>query len=425
MNPIKRAAAIGTTIAALGLLPATANADTGRSADAFVDSVGVNTHVIFDDTAYGDFAGVRAALKELGVRHIRDGICGTCGWQMDRYRTLAGDGIRLDALVGKPTDSPTVLSQNLAAVKSLGSFVTAVEGANEWDSMTGLAPDWAAQNRAFQQWLWNSVNHDPQLKRLGVVGPSLVFSWLTPSSWDVLGNIASIADYGNSHGYAGGRAPETAIDGELARAQTTTPGKRVMFTESGFHNAIQQVNWDHPGVPESVGATYTARMFLENFRRGVARTYSYELLDERPGLAAVDREQSFGLLRSDLSRKPAFITLRNLLATLSDPGATVPGRDVPLTVSTNATVVRRLVLVKRSGEVNVVLWRAVSQWNTATRTVQTYQPASVRIQPGRALVGARIVDPSVSTAEAPVPVNANGVDIKVGASPVVLKLTLG
>src|SRR3954471_19334335 len=84
----------------LAVTPRAASAETARSADAFVDSVGVNTHVIYDDTAYRDFPTVRARLQELGVRHIRDGICGTCGWQFERYRALAGDGIKLTALLG-------------------------------------------------------------------------------------------------------------------------------------------------------------------------------------------------------------------------------------------------------------------------------------------------------------------------------------
>ena len=42
------------------------------SAEAFVDSIGVNTHLGYADTAYADHARVLARLDELGVRHFRD-----------------------------------------------------------------------------------------------------------------------------------------------------------------------------------------------------------------------------------------------------------------------------------------------------------------------------------------------------------------
>src|SRR3954470_12896794 len=45
-----------------------------RSAAAFYDSVGVSTHIVYYDTAYGDWSRIVARLQELGVRHIRDGI---------------------------------------------------------------------------------------------------------------------------------------------------------------------------------------------------------------------------------------------------------------------------------------------------------------------------------------------------------------
>ena len=51
-----------------------AKAEPARSADAFVDFVGVNTHVGYADTTYGDYEGIlKPRLLELGVRHIRDG----------------------------------------------------------------------------------------------------------------------------------------------------------------------------------------------------------------------------------------------------------------------------------------------------------------------------------------------------------------
>ena len=50
---------------------ASAQPVTPKSASAFRDSVGVVTHSVYYDTAYGDWNRVVARLDELGVRHLR------------------------------------------------------------------------------------------------------------------------------------------------------------------------------------------------------------------------------------------------------------------------------------------------------------------------------------------------------------------
>ena len=46
-------------------------------ADAFVNSVGVNVHLHYTDTSYAKFDAVEEAVRDLGVRHIRDGLIDT------------------------------------------------------------------------------------------------------------------------------------------------------------------------------------------------------------------------------------------------------------------------------------------------------------------------------------------------------------
>jgi len=423
MRLLRSRAVLATVLAATALPTASAHAETAYSADAFVDSIGVNTHVIYGDTSYGDFPLVRDRLKELGVRHIRDGVCGQCPWSWWMLRQLGQNGLKLNAIAGRPDGQGGTLDQNLAAIKGLGPMVDALEGANEWDSFSGRAADWVTVDRAWQQRLWQEVQADPDLRSIPVIGPSLIFSWETPSSWDRLGDVSQWATYGNSHGYAGGRPPEVAIDAELARARQITGSKPVFVTEGGYHNAIQQANNDHPPVPEDIAAAYLPRMFLENFRRGIVRTYSYELMDERPGAALTDQEQSFGLVRADGSRKPAFVALRNLIAALADPGPAVADVDVPLTVESAAPDLHHLLLHKRDGEVDVVLWRARSQWNPSTRTRQTVDSATVTLTAGTAPVRARLVTPQDSALPQPLAASGASVSVAVGAAPVVVQLT--
>lgn len=407
----------------LAVTPRSASAETARSADRFVDSIGVNTHVIYDDTAYHDFASVRARLQELGVRYIRDGICGTCGWQFTRYQTLAGDGIKLDALMADPRKDSTARAQNVSEVKRLGAMIASVEGANEWDNSGSST--WVADDRAYQQWVWNTIHADPALSRIPVIGPSLVFSWTNPTSWTKLGDLSSFLDYGNMHPYAGGRPPEGALDAELARARQISASKPVIATEAGYHNALNQANQGHPAVSEEAAGAYMPRMYLENFRRGIPRTFDYELLDERPGRALVDQEQSFGLLRSDFSRKPAYVAVRNLITLLSDRGPSLADKDVSLRVTSAAGDLRRLVLVKRTGEIDVVLWRAASLWDISTRKPIGVSAVDVAVEPGAGVPGGDVslFQPAVSVTPTAVHMSAGVAHVSVGAVPVVLRFS--
>ena len=45
-----------------------------RSSSELVDSIGVNVHMSYTDTAYRDAERVQGALRSLGIRHVRDGV---------------------------------------------------------------------------------------------------------------------------------------------------------------------------------------------------------------------------------------------------------------------------------------------------------------------------------------------------------------
>jgi hypothetical protein len=86
-------ATLSLAFAAALALPA--HGEKAASADAFVDSVGVNVHLHYQDTSYSNFPKVKQALLELGLRHVRDGLTDTT-WQdyYDRHNELGQSGIR-------------------------------------------------------------------------------------------------------------------------------------------------------------------------------------------------------------------------------------------------------------------------------------------------------------------------------------------
>lgn len=422
MRPISRLAAVAAGLVIAIVLPAPAHAELAKPADSLVHSIGVNTHLTFAGTTYANFSLTRQRLQQLGVKQIRDAMCGTCTERLAQYRTLGQDAIALDAEMGRPTDSAATFQSNLAGVKSLGSIVDAVEGANEWDLFAPDRSQWAAQDRAFQIKLFKAMKSDPALASTPVIGPSLVFWWTNPSSWTTLGDLSPYLSYGNSHGYPGGKTPESMVGQELGHAQTVSGAKPIYMTESGYHNALQQANNDHPPTPEDIAAVYVPRLFLDNFRRGIARTDLYELFDERAGLAATDQEQSFGLARADGTPKPAFNSLRNLIAVLADPGTRIASADVPVTVSTATSDVRFITLRKRDGRVYVAAWRTISLWNPLTRTrIAEPPPASVKVTFGGTVNGIRAYRPVSSAAGTELARSGGTVTIPVGAAPVILE----
>jgi hypothetical protein len=206
------------------------------------------------------------------------------------------------------------------------------------------------------------------------------------------------------HPYPGGQPPERNLQAELEAARTNSGGLPVVATETGYHDALAGPG-GHPPVPEDVAATYLPRLFLSAFRAGVRRTFAYELLDERPDPGQTDAEASFGLLRDDLSPKPSYSTLRNLIAVLKPVGR--PSDASPPAVTVRGPAVERLLLDRGDGRFALVLWQQASVWEPQTRTrlAAPEQRATVEldspvgtvaiVRPGRsARAGRRVEDPS-------------------------------
>jgi hypothetical protein len=108
--------------------------EAAKPADAFVESIGVNTHygnaIFGTDNAYGKRA-VDAMLAALGVRHIRDHSYNDTGVGIvqNLYDTY---GIRANLILGETTRSPA----DLVTLLKNHSAYEAIEGLNEPDFTT-------------------------------------------------------------------------------------------------------------------------------------------------------------------------------------------------------------------------------------------------------------------------------------------------
>ncbi|NAZ87585.1 cellulase, partial [Kineococcus sp. T90] len=319
-------------------LPAGTN-HTTLTAEGFVDSVGVGTHVAYLDTSYGQVDTV-ALLKELGVKHVRDGLGSNDSAPIATLKEIGQAGIGIN-WVAQPEDSSFSIDAQLQLMKDHDLNVESVEGANERDNHGDAA--WAGKVRRHQAQLYEKVKTTLG-DDVAVVAPSLVHD----GSREELGEVPS--DVANAHPYTGGHmqtaeqtehqmrltrkvtpsvdtaAPQQAEADERVTLTAAVEDSGALYaTELGFHTGTDSTagRGVQPHVSEDAQATLQLQQLLENYRNGVDRSYVYELLDE--GEDESEAEDRFGLVHSDGSPKPVFTALKNLLSVVKGSTSTSSG----------------------------------------------------------------------------------------------------
>ncbi len=364
-----------------------------RSADSFVGSIGVNTHTYYTNTVYySRFPEVKAKLAELGVRNIRENLRPGRSDQYQRLNELAAMGIKSTLIMGDPREGTSGLNTLLSIAKTnLKGSIAALEGPNEYDNQ-GIA-NWLSPLVSYQEYLYKTAKADPALSSLPVIGPSLVHQ----ESQEAIGDVSRMLDYGNIHSYPNGYTPESNLTTHLSHEALVSGSKPIMATETGYHTALEWTGSHYP-VSEQAMAVYVPRMFLEYYRRGVAKTFSYELLDEAAG--STDREDNFGLLHNDLTPKPAFTALRNTIDILEDPGSSFSPGSLDYSLGGNQENLRQVLLEKRDGSFYLALWRATSVWDPVNKVTLNPGSAPVSISFGQPISSVQLYAPNESSSAA-------------------------
>lgn len=370
--------------AAYGQGTATPYAHGANRADAFVNSIGVVTHLTYTDTAYyAQWPQVLGALQSLGVRHIRDGYY---DWEpgtpfVSEHRQLAQLGIKTNYVVPY---NPQTTAQSIAAIASQVGDMESLEDPNECDVAGNCGGSTVASSLLGLFNMMPVIDAAGEALKVPVLGPSFtqVPTYLT------VGNLDSTMSYNNLHVYFGGRYPGSmgwgAPDwlgnfyGSLAfwlnQASLDGPSTATMVTETGYMSFPgQSIPYT---IPESVEASYIPRSLLLAFKAGVRRTYLYELLDEpsSPG---------YGLLRSDLSPKPSYTAVQNLIAIFNDKGSNFTPGTLRYATAGGGSSLKQLLFEKRDGSFWLVLWLEQSSFDTAH-----YVPTPVTSQKVNLTLGA-------------------------------------
>ncbi|MEY4518755.1 MAG: hypothetical protein RLZZ499_1354 [Cyanobacteriota bacterium] len=352
-----------------GLMPL----EQARSANDFVDSIGVAVHISYRDTGYDKYNEIiKPRLQELGVSHIRDGVRLEDVDTQQKFLDLAKIGIK-STLVMDPRDENTS-SRAVTVVKSILESVEAVEGPNEWEMHPEL--QYAGQSfpegvRQFQAELYKAMKADPSTAYIPVLSPSILADHKAPE----LGKVA--CDIGNIHHYPRGKwgIPIDGIEGKLTVGRILCGNQSIIMTESGYNTSVYDRS--QYGVSEKVAAKYLLRLFLEYFNLGIKRFYTYELIDFKPNSQGSQSGWHYGLLRYDGSPKPDFIALKNLISLLKDANKTKTSnltsnllnlKPLEATLQGNTTNIHQTLLQKSNGNFYLILWQEVPSFEHQTKT---------------------------------------------------------
>jgi len=392
--------------------------ESAVSARTFVESIGVNVHLHATDTAYGNYPAVKSLLTGANLHHVRDGLIDTT-WQAyyDRLNDLGSAGIHSTLITNVPQSTTLVSAYPSRVQRSL----EAIEGPNEYDRSND--PQWATTLRDFVRKLYPAVRSAPAAAPLSVVGPSLT----SGGAYAQLGDVSAYVDYGNMHDYFAGFAPGNggyggsgygSIAYNKAAAGQSSGIKAIYATETGYSTTPNTRN----AVPEAVQAIYVPRMFLEQYLNGIPRTFAYELVDEGP--APFDH---LGLVRSDLSTKPAYTALAALLNLLAEPTSSAPS-VLSMTISGNVQNLHHLVLHKSDGTFYIAYWLETSSFDVnagASGAPIAVPPQSIAITFGQAVANVEnyAYDAQSNLRATPLGVASNGVTLSASDRVSVLKLS--
>jgi hypothetical protein len=388
--------------------PAATTTVQAASASDFLNSIGVACHFDYFWTPYKNFSGVEALLLQSGIRNVRDG--GTDPTAVSSFRALHNAGIDvtwvMDAIDGV---APTSAYWTTPPHYTLPSFlenvlgtntISAIEISNEIDIYYGSIK-WHPQDQAYlsdnprASNYWGSyiqslvqdtsavVRQDPALASIPLIGTSFGGTWAGVPA----GAFYNFVDQGAIHPYMyRGNAAVTnapAYDGvphyflqstetsvlidEYPTAitnfdypyQSGNQQKPLVVTETGYYTGLAPHSID-----ELTHAKYVPRIFAEYFRHGISKTFAYEFVDEGTDGGM---ENSFGLVRADLTPKPAYTALQSMIGLLQDSGGQfspakltygfVPSSDQSYT---RLQYAHDLLLEKSDGDFFLLFWHDIS-----------------------------------------------------------------
>jgi hypothetical protein len=336
------------------------NAGT-MSAVAFIDTIGVNTHLDFKVSAYQNLTVTTAAINYLGIRNLRDSAqiaADLTTWQ----QVAAATGAKFDDYMGEASPAQDLTDLGYVATLAGQGILNFIEGGNENDDPYAIAQgNSIAWTAAFQQQVFATG------RQLGlpVINMSFGAGWTYLNNYhgdyDKVGDLSPFADYANAHTYPSAtRSTEANIKLLNADALLAAGSRPVITSEIGWNNA----NFSQADV-----ARFALDTVFDCIKTGNARMYFYALFDDSSG--------QFGLMNADGSPKAAGVAIHNLTAIMADSG--VPRADaLPYSLSGTTAGDRSLLTEKSTGAFQLTIWNESDVPHSVTLTL-TAAAQSIRI----------------------------------------------
>jgi hypothetical protein len=372
------AGAAGCDVRATVLEPArsseTWTAEPARSADAFVETLQVGTHLGATAAADDNYAVAKQLLGELGVRHALDLSSAP---DLGRVAELGAMGVRFQIWID-------TLGPYFQSALAMGGAVEAYEV----DALAGgMTPDAAAleARRSFCAELFAAVKGSAH--PVTVVGPDVRLPIPSPPV-----DFGPCVDFGTVHREKTAR-PATAkdalgfsLDDQWAAERPRAAGRPLMLGLEGYST--------DPGDPtgavsELVQAKYLSRLAFEAFNRGFVRVHLGGVTDRpdepngqggRPVATAGAVATSFGagegLAHFDGTPKPSFTATHNLIGLLADVGQPAATGRLAYRLEGAPATVHHTLLQKRDGTYVLVLWLEVASTDVATTVPVTLRLAA-------------------------------------------------
>lgn len=386
-----------------------------KSAQSFVQSIGVTTHLTYNDYKQNAFFSdvfnnlVKPKIRELGIYHVRQypgEVDSNFPTYVSKYNELSNPpagypriSFNFETYVDPSVSSNPQNSCYLPKMKyiwfgtvgncnGLQNYTSpssvdavSVENPNEPDHCASFICSYSPNS---SNWYGYSIQQnsnwpddvlqtaqaantklkgDSQTSNLEILAPAFV--WLPYHQNETyngtnlrtyLEPLKSYITHGNAHPYCNLESVATCFSQQVQPYIDYYSPKPVIVTETG-HSTAQ--------YSETIQAKYILRILFDFFERGIPRTYVYELLDEPT--ASNSTQQTFGILNEDGREKPGFTWLKNTISLLKDSG-NVSLRDLPMNISGNN--LRQTLLQKSDGS----HWLAIQyDKNNTTDTDATTQ----------------------------------------------------
>jgi hypothetical protein len=348
--------------------------DGSASAEAFLSSLGVNTHV--DQGVSG--GTYIAPLRYLGIRNIRDSGRHWPQIQLINRQT----GVRLDLISGEDLEATISTGKSLAASGALMAF----EGPNEPNNFPitykgqpgGGAVSWAPVAQ-FQEALYRAVKSTSDLQNYPVFAVSeagaetdnvgLQFLTIPTGAGVTFPDGTKYADYANPHNYVSSTRKIYVENQAWNAADPTLNGPwDGLYAEygitwrhhfQGYSNELLQMlprvttetGWDSVSIGgERTQGTVLVNTYLAQFKRGWRYTFIYQLRDGEGGGGYA------GLFNSNSTPKLSATYIHNLTTILADKMPVASPGSLNYSVIDQPATVHDLLLQKSNGIYELVIW---------------------------------------------------------------------